>query len=129
MVDLRDLLYFGSVMISLNEDGELIGRAMIELENGYIPLTLSSIDLNFIELEEDIKVKLQEGYILYMIAGQIYLGKPLNDVDKSVVWENDIEFLSTFHSFQNLEYQQEINIGKKRTKVRIGNFCQPDTFA
>ena len=46
MVDIQDLLYWGSVTISLDKDGNLVGSALVELENGYFPLTLSDEDLN-----------------------------------------------------------------------------------
>ena len=132
MVDIQDLLYWGSVTISLNEEGNLVGIALIELENGYIPLPLSSEELRFIELQEGIMNKLRDGNMLYMIGGNVYLGKPQISgpygEEKNFISEVDVESLNLTGALQNLEYKYENHLGKKKTLVKIGEFYKPSNF-
>ena len=124
MIDINDLLYWGSVTISMNEEGQLVGNAMIELEKGYIPLELSSDNLSFLEFQPVIMQKLKEGNQLYMVAGNIYLGRPLNEgpygENKTFVTEADAESLTILGLIKNLEYQVENNLGKKKKLVKFG---------
>ena len=41
MVEVQDLLYWGSIMISIDKEGNLVGHSLVELENGYLPIALS----------------------------------------------------------------------------------------
>ena len=130
MVDIQDLLYWGSVMITLNKKGNLVGSALVELENGYFPLTLSDEDLSFIKLEKGIMGKLQKGNVLYMVAGNVYLGKPYLDgpygEEKKFISEVDAEALTLSGMLQNLEYRIGRNLGKKKTLIKIGEFYKPN---
>lgn len=130
MVELNDLLYWGSIAISLDKEDNLVGSALVELDKGYIPISLSSDDLSVIELQEGVMAKLREGNVLYMIGRNIYLGKPQTrgayGDEKIFVSEVDVESLTFLGMLQNLEYRIGRNLGKKKTLIKIGEFYRPN---
>ena len=122
MVDIQELLYVGSVTISMNEDGKLIGSTLIEMENGYFPLSLKDEQLKFLKLHNGIMSKLRAGNCLYIIDGHFYMGKSVNvgpyGEDSFFLSDNDVEDSNFF------ELEKQINEGivKKKRLVKTGEF-------
>lgn len=126
MVDVNDLLFWGSITIFLNDEEELEGYSLIRVDGNYIPVSLSSEDLSFIHLSDNIIGKLKEGNVLYMLAGTIYLGcfgregaYAENEIFVSLA---DAESLTVSGLIQNLEYRLEHQVCKKRKLDKIGEF-------
>ena len=129
MVDIQKLLYMGSVTIFMNKDGKLIGNALIQLEDGYVPIKISENDLSFIYSQVHVMNKLKDGYVLYMVGGAIYLGLP----KKVNAYGEDEIFLSSFDSqciyfcglVENLEYKTKNDDKNEKMLVKIGEFYKP----
>lgn len=126
MLNIHDLLYLGSVTIYLDKDNNLRGTALVELENGYIPISLSDKELNNIEISENIINKLKEGNKIYIINGTMYLGhkviKGPYGEEKTFVSEANVESLSLFGMLEELEYKLSRREGKYKELVKIGEY-------
>ena len=122
MVEIEDLLFWGAVFVSLDNEGELIGRVFIQFDNGNISFNLSSDDLYFIDIQKGIMSKLYEGNVLYMINGNSYLGMVLDGEDEKFISEFDSESLTLSGMLQSLEYKVERSLGKRKKLLQRGNF-------
>ena len=122
MVEIEDLLFWGAVFVSLDNEGELIGRVFIQFDNGNISFNLSSDDLYFIDIQKGIMSKLYEGNVLYMINGNSYLGMVLDGEDEKFISEFDSESLTLSGMLQSLEYKVERSLGKRKKLLKRGNF-------
>ena len=122
MVEIEDLLFWGAVFVSLDNEGELIGRVFIQFDNGNISFNLSSDDLYFIDIQKGMMSKLYEGNVLYMINGNSYLGMVLDGEDEKFISEFDSESLTLSGMLQSLEYKVERSLGKRKKLLKRGNF-------
>ncbi len=128
MVEIEDLLFWGAVFVSLDNEGELIGRALIQLDNGNISFDLFSDDLCFICLQKGIMHKLHDGNVLYMINGNSYLGMVLDGEDEKFISEFDSESLTLSGMLQNLEYKVGRGLGKRKKLLKRGNFYRSEDY-
>ncbi len=126
MVNLNDLLCNGSITIELDENGNLVGNALIKLKDGYLPIPISSKNLSFITLKENVMNKLKSGNKIYIVDGNVYLGYPVISgaygEERKFVTEAECRSLNFFGMLEELECT--ISRGKKKTKelVKLGEY-------
>ena len=126
MVDLQDIMYWGSVTIRLDNNGNLVGTALVKLNDGSFPIELTREDLLFVESYSNIMNSLRNGNVIYITAGSIYLGRPVArgayGEEKLFISEVDDESLIFIELFKNLDYKVSHHLGRKKELVKLGDY-------
>ena len=74
MVNLDDLLINGSIIVSMDKEGKLIGSALLRMSNGFVPIEIAGEALELVNSYEKIINKLKNGNKLYCANGKMYIG-------------------------------------------------------
>ena len=128
MLGIDDVLYKGSIIISLDKDNNIVGFALIELTNGVYPVELASEGLALIKNCELIMDKLKEGNKIYIYRGNMYLG--LFEFDGPYA---EKEIFNSFYDSSSLYFYSMLNIlqyklankkVKKKVLVRVGDYYE-----
>ena len=125
---INSIMYNGSITISCNEDGNLVGYALINTNNGYIPMEIPASIINNVNLNKYVLNKLYEGNKIYIYKGKAYLGKNFTEgpyCEKKVfISSYDVESLSYSELMINLNNNIKNNVYRKKRLVKIGEYYE-----
>ena len=128
MLGIDDVLYKGSIIISLDKDNNIVCSALIKLAKGENPARLANDKLAFIKKYKLIMSKLKKGNKIYIYRGNMYLGLFESDgpyaeekIFNSFYDSSSLDFYSMLGSLEYSLYNDDV---RRKRLVRVGAYYE-----